>query len=569
MKNMAGIRICNNVDRKRLSGLMTVKEKAMEEVKKKSKKSLWKSNFEMRRINYEKTSTLPNTNPSLTAGLADGQMTVLLVDLNNFARYPTLPIGYLASILRASNVRVSVFAPLMIGVHGVTREARPHRFSLLAAKLNYRAATSGSAKIRQWRSRLASSRLSEVTAHENQLLKEFQAELERARPQAVMISTYLMYRNVCERICVICHDQGIPVVIGGPYFAQPEVIKDWSAIPGLSALAAGEVELRLPAILKTLLAGGDVTLHQGMMTMGPQGEIRGRIASPEKALDAVPYPDFSDFPWSAYPNRIIPVITGRGCGWGACTFCSDVTSTAGRTYRSRSPENVLDELASHYRRYRASRFVFTDLKLNSNANMWRSLIAGMQDSVPGAQWIAAVHVGSEADTGLSEPELRAAAASGCVRLSTGLESGSQRIIDLMKKGTQLDAVSAFLHNASAAGISCRCTMILGYPGETAADVHASAEFLERHVDVIERVSLNRLQVIMGTTLHRNAIQKPGQQPANFSIVSTNPRTAQVEHRYGELETASHRSAVMRLLAAVHRINSRELSLRAREFEGVM
>jgi anaerobic magnesium-protoporphyrin IX monomethyl ester cyclase len=506
--------------------------------------------------------------PEVQGRSMDSQTNVLLVDLNNFARYPTLPIGYLTSILRASGMRVSIFAPLMVGVRGVTREARPHRFSLLAAKLNHLAAASGNTLIRQWRNRLAAKRLSEVTAHEDHVLKGFQAELERTRPRIVMISTYLMYRNVCERVCAICQKQGVAVIIGGPYFVQPEVIKDWIRIPGLTALAAGEIELQLPAILETLLAGGDVTVHRGMMAAGPQGEVRGEIAAPQKEIDKVPYPDFSDFPWEAYPNRIIPVITGRGCGWGACTFCSDVASTAGRTYRSRSPDNVLNEIASHYRQYGVSRFVFTDMKLNSNVDMWRSLIAGMQNVAPGAQWIAAVHVGNEADTGLSASDLRAAAASGCVRLSTGLESGSQRIIDLMKKGTRLDSISDFLHNASAAGISCRCTMILGYPGETAADVHASAEFLERHVEVIERVSLNRLQVIAGTTLHRNATRQP-ERLADFRIVSTDSRTALVEYRYDELETSSHRKAVMRLLTAAHRINSRELSPRAREFEGVM
>lgn len=158
----------------------------------------------------------------------DSQINVLLVDLNNFARYPTLPIGYLASILRSSNMRVSVFAPLMVGVRGVrgvTREARPHRFSLLAAKLNYRAATSGSALIRKWRNRFAAQRLSEVTAHEDQVLKGFQAELQRTRPQVVMISTYLMYRNVCEQICAVCQEQGVAVIIGGPYFVHHSGVK--------------------------------------------------------------------------------------------------------------------------------------------------------------------------------------------------------------------------------------------------------------------------------------------------------------------------------------------------------
>lgn len=45
-----------------------------------------------------------------------------------------------------------------------------------------------------------------------------------------MISTYLMYRDVCERVCTLCKQLGIPVVIGGPYFSQPEIIEDWARI---------------------------------------------------------------------------------------------------------------------------------------------------------------------------------------------------------------------------------------------------------------------------------------------------------------------------------------------------
>jgi radical SAM superfamily enzyme YgiQ (UPF0313 family) len=74
----------------------------------------------------------------------------------------------------------------------------------------------------------------------------------------------------------------------------------------------------------------------------------------EEDLDQLPFPDYSDFPWQSYPNRIIPMISGRGCGWGVCKFCSDVTSTAGRSYRSRSPGNVREEIRYQADRYQAS-----------------------------------------------------------------------------------------------------------------------------------------------------------------------------------------------------------------------
>ena len=493
---------------------------------------------------------------------------VLLVDLNNFARYPTLPIGYIASVLRRARHEVEVFAPLMVGVQGVVRETRPHRFSLAMAKLNHRAATSGRAWIRQWRDRAAARSLSGIHRHEDEVLAAVAARLDQARPQLVLVSTYLMYRRACEAICAMCLARGIPVAIGGPYFTQPEVIGEWIGMPGLTALIAGEVELRLADIVRTLAERGDASVHEGVIVAGEDGRPRGRVAAPLRELDAVPYPDYSDFPWSAYPNRIVPLITGRGCGWGACTFCSDVTSTAGRTFRSRSADNVLGEIAFHRERHGASRFVFTDLKLNSHLPMWRSLIAGMQDAAPGARWIGAVHAGIDADNGLAETDLREAARSGCTRLTTGLETGSQRMADVMKKGTSLESISAFLHGAAAAGISSRCTMVLGHPGETADDVHASADFLARHGGVIERVSLNRLAVIAGTTLHRTLQRKP-QKFAGFRIVAEQPAVAQVEHEHDVLRTRHHRKAVMRLLAEVHRINARELSPRAREFEGVM
>lgn len=496
------------------------------------------------------------------------QRSVLLVDLNNFARYPTLPIGYLASVLRHAGYAVHVFAPLMVGVHGVTREPRPHRFSLLLAKINHRVATSRSDWVRGWRDRTAARRLSGVSAHQAEVLAAAKGEIERVNPDMVLISTYLMYRDACADICQACNALDIPVVIGGPYFAQQEVMDAWVSIPGLSALVVGEVELQLPAILDSLFARADPSVHAGVAVAGPGGRASGRIAAPLETLDAVPFPDYSDFPWAAYPNRIVPIITGRGCGWGVCTFCSDVTSTAGRTYRSRSADNVLLEIAEHHRRHQVERFVFTDLKLNSNVHMWRSIAGNMQQVVPGSSWIGAVHAGNESDNGLAEADLRAAGKGGCVRLTTGLETGSQRLADLMKKGTKLEGISAFLHGAALAGISTRGTMIIGHPGETADDVEESAAFLARHRRVIERVSLNRLHLITGTTLHRSMRRKPGNFKG-FDIVSEDPTMAHVEHRNHCMQSPSHQRAVMRLLTEVNRINSRPLSARAREFEGVM
>jgi anaerobic magnesium-protoporphyrin IX monomethyl ester cyclase len=493
---------------------------------------------------------------------------VLLVDLNNFARYPSMAIGYIAASLRGSGMRVDVFAPLMVGVQGVVREVRPRPWSLAAAKVNHWVATSSSTSVRQWRNQVAARQNSGIRRHEDEVIAGFASELARSKPDVVLISTYLMYRRVCEAIARLANAGGTKVLLGGPYFAHEATVSDWAVIQGVTAVAAGEMDDQLPAVIEAMAQGGDLCQFPGIVAADVKRTAVIQIAPPQLELDRLPFPDYSDYPWHLYPNRIVPVITGRGCAWGECTFCSDVTSTAGRTYRSRSPENVLEEIRHHNRSHQAQRFVFTDLKLNSNVQMWRSLHAGMQAAAPGAQWIGAIHVGPEPDNGLTEKDLRAAAESGCVRLTTGLETGSQRMATLMRKGTKLDRISKYLHDAATAGISCRCTMVIGHPGELADDVEASASFLADHKDVIERVTINRLQVTAGTALHALMRDKT-ERFKGVRIISENPGMAQVEHEYDVTTRSAHRRAVAKLLTAAHRINAKDLSERAREFEGVM
>ncbi len=493
---------------------------------------------------------------------------VLVVDLNNFARYPTIPVGYLVAVCRQAGMPTRVFSPLSIGVRGVTRERSPRPWSLPVAKAGYLTAVSGSPWVRGVRSRLATRRLSQLKRREGEVLAAFERTLALDLPDVVLISTYLMYKDLTAAICAASARAGVKTLVGGPYFAQPEVISEWIDIPGMTALAAGEIELHLPDVIRAMVAGEDASRFPGVLVPAGGRQWRGTIAPPLKALDAVPAPDYSDFPWDRYPQRIVPVITGRGCAWGACTFCSDVTSSAGRTFRSRTPENVLDELRRQHETHGVKMFVFTDLKLNSDLRVWRNIHERMQIVAPGSTWIAAVHVHEDPDNGLSAEDLRAAAASGCVRLSTGLESGSQRVLDLMHKGTRIESVARFLSDATAAGISTRCTMITGFPGETARDVDLSAAFLREHSVNLERISLNRLVIVQGTGLQRMWQRSAADYP-DLQHGAKNLSLAVLDHRLSTNNEPSYRAAVLRLLEAVHSVNRKPLNERAREFEGVM
>ena len=368
-------------------------------------------------------------------------------------------------------------------------------------------------------------------------------------------------------MAAICKELDLPAITGGPYFASPKVAEQWVDIPGQLGVVGGELELQAPDIVRTLSNGRDLSKYPGIWRR--EGDrLAGEVTPPLRELDQVPFADFTDFPWSAYPNKMVPILTGRGCGWGRCTFCSDVTSTAGRSYRSRKPDAVLDEVKHQFETHGTNLFVFVDLKLNSDLRVWRAILDRMQDAAPGAKWIAAVHVNHPGANGLTKDELDRAAASGCVRLTTGLESGSQRVLDLMKKGADLAETERFLRDASDAGISLRTTMIQGYPGEQAQDVLDTDAFLRRHRDTIERVSLNRFQIMSATPIADELEAAPDRHPG-LTQLTVEHRMAQVDHHYAPDNPGKYRRAVSRLLGAAHAINRKPLRERARDFEGVM
>jgi radical SAM superfamily enzyme YgiQ (UPF0313 family) len=333
----------------------------------------------------------------------------------------------------------------------------------------------------------------------------------------------------------------------------------------LTAIVGAEVDLSLAELVDAVVRGRDLTAFEGVLL--PDGRS-GPSSKPLRQLDKLPIPDFGDFPWPRYPTPIIPVMTGRGCSWGACTFCADVRTANGRTFRSRPLDAVLDELQHQAARHKTKNFIFLDIKLNSDLSMWHGLIDQFQRRVPGARWIGVVHVQADGDSGLSREELEAAHAAGLIRVTFGLESGSQSLTNTMAKGTRVERTSAFVRDAYAAGISVRCTAFLGYPRETTADIDATHSFLRSHQREFDRVRLGLFKAIPGTRFAELYDRSPNRYPG-LSRFRWDHRYARASYRYEPSLDRSYRRAKTRVLRVVHEINRRPLRSGAEAFDGLM
>lgn len=490
-------------------------------------------------------------------------MRVLVIDLNNFSRYPTLPVGLIVAVLRQAGMDVRVLSPLARGIQGYPRLARARRWELLLDRVKYWSAVTPSRTVRELRRRIAVA-FGPTDSSSRRAIVEYTRDMLQPGTDAVLLSTYTMHEKTCDDIAALCRERGIPLLVGGPYFSARPIVERWAVKPGVTAVVSGEPEGFLPALVEDLVAGRDLTRYSGIGTAGNFGGP----APPLRDLVALPFADYSDFPWARYPNRIVPIMTARGCEWARCRFCADVRTAAGRTFRSRSLENVLEEICVQRARHDASLFVFLDLKLNSDVGLWRGLAERLPAVAPGIRWTASVHVDARSDNGLTRDDLRQAARAGLARVTTGLESASESLRKRMAKGTSLERTAAYLRDATEAGISVRLTTILGYPGEEPADVEQTARFLTEHARWIERVMLNRYTLMLDTDDDRR-FRTDRQSTTPIRPGAVDPLTGAVEHENAMLGTRAHRRAAYRLMAAVHEINRRPLGPRAQDFEGVM
>lgn len=486
---------------------------------------------------------------------------LLFIDLNNFAAYPTLAVGYLIRSLRNADYKVRLLSPLALGVPAFTRDNPETWKDQWIRRLYF----SGHPVMRYSRDFIRERMARRNAKPHPAMLAEVDKALQE-RPSAILISSYLDHFEMCRIIGEKAAAKRIPVLLGGPFFNLSRVTEQWLSLPGITAIVGGEVEFELANMVGDILAGRSLAGRAGVFTK--DSKDTAIQLKPLQQLSKLPVPDLSDFPWEKYPHKIIPLMSGRGCGWGACTFCGDVVSANGRTFRSRGLNAVLDELAVQSNTHKSTDFIFLDIKLNSDLTLWYGLIENIQKVVPGARWIATVHVNQQGDNGLDRKTLMAAKQAGLTRISFGLESGSQKLLDSMKKGTCVEDAGHFLKHAYEAGISVRTSMMQGFPGETAEDLRLTVAFIDQHEQYLDRIRLSRFKPLPDTPFDRIYQKSPERFPY-IQQFKWDFKLARGLYQYLPPRDKEYRRQKNKLLKQVYYINRKPLRNDAQQFNGMM
>jgi anaerobic magnesium-protoporphyrin IX monomethyl ester cyclase len=215
---------------------------------------------------------------------------------------------------------------------------------------------------------------------------------------------------------------------------------------------------------------------------GPRPVIHDLDARPLPAWDLVDVRGYRAAWEPAHGRLSWNMVTSRGCPYG-CNWCAK--PVFGRRYTQRSPRDVARELQSLKQEVAPDHVWFADDIFGLTAR-W---IEGFADEV--ARLDAAIPFLMQSRANLMTPRASAALrAAGCEEVWLGVESGSQRILDAMDKGTAVDEVRAATRNLRAHGIRTGWFLQLGYLGEEWADILLTRDLVreERPDDVGVSVS---------------------------------------------------------------------------------
>ena len=255
-------------------------------------------------------------------------------------------------------------------------------------------------------------------------------------------------------------------------------------------VAIGEGELTLLELMHALQERSDLKGLPGIWYKDGNGQI---IANPPrpviKDLDTIPFPAWDLFPMDIYlrnpvgaPNVdkwkeggstndtpvTMNVLPSRGCPY-QCIYCYH--DFMGVKYRHRSARNILDEIVYLVDRYGVDYIHFTDDDFVIDRKHVMEFCDLMIESGLNIQW------GSSGRVNLMTEELLAKMAeAGCVWIGYGIESGSQRMLDVMKKRATVEQAQKAIQLTRKYIDQIDCSFMVGTPGETRETIMKTIEF---------------------------------------------------------------------------------------------
>ena len=313
--------------------------------------------------------------------------------------------------------------------------------------------------------------------------------LKAEEPDLVGITSMINTMNRVKQTAeVIKNAAGSLVVLGGPHVTTfPEETMEEN--PNADFLVVGEGEKTLHELIAAWNADSadspDFAGIEGLLYRKNEEIVRNGNRPWIEDLDAMPFPARHLIDLLLYDRKGLSagvrvqrrpatsMIISRGCPFH-CTFCYKIS---GKTYRIRSPKSVIRELEILIHRYGVKEVLFIDdnftLKNKWVMDLCSRIIKGKLDIT----WSCLGRVAP-----LSDDMLQMMRQAGCLRMDIGIETGTERLLKLIRKGVTRKDIQDGVTQIGKSGIKTTCFFIVGLPTETLEEARETIRFA-RNLDL--------------------------------------------------------------------------------------
>ncbi len=364
------------------------------------------------------------------------------------------------------------------------------------------------------------------------------------------------------------YDSNLLTILGGVHItAIPK--RTMEELPCIDVGVIGEGEETIKEIYRLKASGKPINGVRGTVVRSGDAIEINPARELIKNVDDIPFPARHLFEVKKYNKshvskgfsrkyfRIMEMITTRGCP-NQCIFCAGHISY-GYVLRRRSYENITAEIEQLIKNYGTNHISIEDDTFTLNRELVKKLCAYFREKK--LSWNCNARVNT-----VDFELLRLMNESGCRKISFGVESGSPRILKLIKKGTTLEQVRVAFAASRKAGIRyVEGTFILGsHPSETEEDVRQTIDLIFELMPDFAALSI--ICPFPGTEVYRlmdeQKLLDENLDWSRFTFINNTPPFKRLEHLTAEQLVATQRKFLKSYYSSPKYLFSQMLKVRS-------
>lgn len=326
----------------------------------------------------------------------------------------------------------------------------------------------------------------EVECLDERVATEEEVKQAIARNDIIGLSALTPHVGRAVRWGEYARQQGKRVMMGGPHATvDPDTFLDSGHF---DIVVRGEAEDAIVPVIKHFDDKEALKEVLGLNFYNAAGE---RVNTPDRPLikgselDNIPFPAWDMLPFDRYTalnrERLFYIFTSRGCPF-RCIYCQK--ELTGRGFRTRSIKNIVDELELIVDRYKPGNILFIDELFTCQKKRVYAICDEIIKRGLKLNWACETRV----DMIDYEMAVKMRAA-GCRRLYFGVETGSQRSLDTLKKDCKAYKIVEAIQTVRRAGIWTKVFLIVGTPGEKLEDIRETERVMRLAMPDLIRASL--------------------------------------------------------------------------------